>query len=200
MAPVSTAEAGAVAEAMERVQRMSTVAGDITRGNIQSERMGAALASTTPIKASEFKTFSAMLWDSRVDELGVLVFDRGNEHLADRVGVTERNVQKHIASLKGAGFLVPVRYGGWYGDDLVTGKWGFSTPEESDPGDIYTLAERWWTARGSTAAALHRHDLVAGMRRLYGDDVIVPEHLPGDVTSLGDVPAFVDYMRLVHRR
>lgn len=188
-----------VTEALDRVARMGNAPG-LTLGDIRRERLEAAMSSATAISAGPFRVLTVMLHEAQLGEGGALTYERGREWLAFRTGLSAQVVRKHWQALREAGFLVPLRYGGWSGGENETGIWGFSTPEEADDGDTYDAAERWWAARGTTGSEHHRRDFRASMIRLYGEDVLVPELIPSDVKTLGDLTEWVSYLRLVHRK
>ncbi|MCK1802962.1 helix-turn-helix domain-containing protein [Brevibacterium sp. R8603A2] len=190
----------AALEALERVQKMG--AGDgLTVHDLRAERMAMLSASAATVTDGQFRVFVQMLFGARIDHGSEqFVFDRGNEWLADECGASIRTVRRHLRDLREQRLLDPVRYGGWRGDAAEVGVWAFTTPEERDGGDLYTLAERWVESRGSTATAHRRRDFVAAMMSVYGSDVIVPEHLPAEVRTAGDAARFVDHLRVVHRR
>lgn len=188
-----------LSEALERVARMGDAPG-LVLGDIRRERMEAALSSSAPMSTGPFRVFAVMLHEAQLGESGALTYERGRDWLAFRAGLTTQVVRKHLKTLRESGLLVPLRYGGWNGDENQTGIWGFSTPEESEEGDLYERAERWWRMRGTTAAEHHRRDFRASMIRLYGTDVLIPEWIPGEVETLGDLVSWVSYLRQVHRK
>ncbi|MGO1438575.1 MAG: hypothetical protein ACTHVY_00625 [Brevibacterium yomogidense] len=188
-----------IAEALERVARMGAAPG-LVLGDIRRERMEAALSSSAPMSTGPFRVFAVMVHESSLGEGGALTYERGRGWLAIRAGMSDASVKKQLKNLRESGFLIPLRYGGWNGDENQTGIWGFTTPEESGQGDVYEHAERWWRMRGTTAAEHHRRDFRTAMIRLYGDDVLIPEWIPEHVEALGDLVAWVSYLRQVHRK
>lgn len=201
MTATATALPGAVAEALGRVERMGATPSGVDAAELRVERFRMLTSSDVPVGAGPFRALVTMLFLADVDaEAGVLVYKNGNDALAAATGTTVRNARKNVDALRRLGFIEALAYGGLRGDNREVTAWTFTSPVEQDGGDLYDLALAWAADRGSTAVRERRRDFVDAMRRLYGEDVIVPDHLPQDIAGDADVLGFVDHLRAVHRQ